>query len=292
MPEINDQLPSLIEHGSKVTVEPALRQRVKIDLKDSEGRTALLTASGNGNTDTLLEKGAHVDSQDNHGYSACQDSHVKTTLRDEDADTFLRNSEKKRAFDLAVENNQCPLFIKQPSYPGILFIEGTKREEIVTAKEKTINVEDEGLSLSIPEGALPSTDPPLQLEIHPCFCGPFNVPQYVELVSPAYILNPSRKVAFQKEVLVKIWHYANLETEEDCKDMVFLSASTRPQYRGDTPVYVFKKIRGSKGLFRPREEEPVGQIALKHFCTLALGKRKRENGEEESQEAKPKHNKG
>ena len=121
--------------------------------------------------------------------------------------------------------------------------------------------------------------------MQPCFSGSFVVPQDVELVGPAYIVSPSRKVAFQKEVLVKIWHHANLETEEDCEDMVFLSASTRPQFRGDTPVYIFKKMR-VRGSFRPGEEQPVGQIALKHFCTLAVGKkRKREDDEPESQEA-------
>ena len=86
------------------------------------------------------------------------------------------------------------------------------------------------------------------------------MPDNVQQVSPAYIVSPSRKVAFQKEVLVKIWHHANLETEEDCEDMVFLSASTSPQYRGDT----FREIRGAKGSFRPGEEQPARQIALKH----------------------------
>ena len=132
-----------------------------------------------------------------------------------------------------------------------------------------------GISLSIPKDALPSTDPPLDIQIQSCFSGSFEMPDNVELVSSAYIVSPSRKVAFQKEVLVKIWHHANLETEEDCEDMLFLSASTSPQYRGDTPVYTFREIRGAKGSFRPGEEQPVGQIALKHFCILSLGKQRR-----------------
>ena len=143
-----------------------------------------------------------------------------------------------------------------------------------------------GISLSFPEDALPPTDPPLQLEIQPCFSGSFDVPPDIELVSPAYVVEPSRKVSFQKKVLVKMWHHANLESEEDCEDMVFLSASTTPEYRGDTPVYVFREIKGAKGSFRPG---PIGQIALKHFCTLALGKKqKREDGEQESEETDKK----
>ena len=279
---------------------------MEINLKDRNGRTALIAASGNGNTttvDILLERGAHIDSQDDKGYTAlmaaCKNGHIKTALQlfERDADTLLKNSEGKTAFDLALENSNTkllPLFTKprtKPSYPGILFTEGARRET-VTTKAKTINLKEVGLSLSIPEDALPSTDPPLQVEIHPCFRGSYDIPQDVELVSPAFIINPSRKGAFLKEVLVKMWHYASLETEEDCKDMMFLSASISPQYRGDTPVYTFREIKGVKGLFRPREEEPTGQIALKHFCTLALGKRKRENGAEESQEAEPNYSKG
>ena len=276
-----------------------------VDVKDSRGRTALISACGDGHTtviDLLLEKGAHIDSQDDEGYSAlmtaCQNGHVETTshLLDRDADTFLKNSEGKTAFDLALESSDAgllPLFTKlrrKTSYPGILFLEGTKRETISTDK-KTIDLEEVGISLSIPENALPSTDPPLQLEVQPCFSGPFDVPQDVDLVSPAYVVSPSRKMAFQKEVLVKIWHHANLESEEDCEDMMFLSASTSPQYRGDTPVYIFKKMR-VKGSFRPGEKQPVGQIALKHFCMLAVGKKcKHEDDEQESQEAEPKRSK-
>ncbi len=29
--------------------------------------------------------------------------------------------------------------------------------------------------------------------------------------------------------------------------------------------------------FRPNEEEPVGEVALRHFCISSLGKRKRSN---------------
>ena len=289
--------------GEKDTIEQLLSEGAEIESKDSRGRTALITASGNGHTmvtDLLLERGAHIDSQDDQGYSAlmtaCQNGHVQTTSRllDEDADTFLKNSEGKTAFDLAMENSNAELLLlfaklrSKPSYPGILFLEGAKRET-VTTKEKTIDLEEVGISLSIPEDALPPTDPPLQLEIQPCFSGSFDVPPDIELVSPAYVVDPSRKVSFQKKVLVKMWHHANLKTEEDCEDMVFLSASTSPEYRGDTPVYVFREIEGAKGSFRPGEEQPIGQIALKHFCALAVGrKRKHEDDEQESEELERK----
>ena len=294
------------EVGDEDRIELLLSEGAQINSKDSKGRTALISASGNGRataTNLLLEKGAHIDSQDDEGYSAlmtaCQNGHVQSTshLLDADADTLLKNSEGKTAFDLAIGNSNAellPLFTKlrsKPSYPGILFLEGTKRET-VTTKKKIIDLEEVGISLSIPEDALPSTDPPLQLKIQPCFSGSFDVPEDIELVSPAYIVHPSRKVAFQKKVLVKIWHHVNLETEEDCEDMVFLSASISPEYRGGSPAYTFREIRGAKGSFRPGEEQPVGKIALKHFCTLVVGKKRRREEDKPENELQPKRSKG
>ena len=145
------------------------------------------------------------------------------------------------------------------------------KKELIETSKKDINMAEVGISLSIPEEALSSTYPPLEMQIQPCFNG---VPENLELVSPAYIVKPSRKVVFRKEVMVQIWHHANLETEEDCEDMVFLSASTTPQYRDGSPIYMFQEITAAKGSFRPREDQPTGKIALKHFCILSIGKRK------------------
>ena len=145
----------------------------------------------------------------------------------------------------------------------------------------------------IPENALPSTDPPLQLEIQPCFMskGSFDVPQGIELVSPAYIVHLSRDTPFEKAVSVKIWHHANLESEEDCEDMVFLSASTRPEDRRNTQVYIFREIEEAKGSFKPKEDLPAGQIDLKRLlCRLyIIGKKcKRDDGKSECKDTELK----
>lgn len=270
-----------------------LQRGANVSQVDRENRSALIVACSNGSTKLAslllgkIKQGPQIDWQDDKGYTAlmtaCQNGHAQITshLLDEHADTFLKNNEGMTAFDIMMKKNDPEMlhqFTKlrsNPSYPRILFSDGIKRETITTAKKK-IDLEEAGITLSIPENALSSTDPPLHLAIQPCFSGPFEVPQNVELVSPAYIVKPSRKVSFRKEVLVKIWHHANLESEKDCEDMVFLSASITPEYRGDSPVYVFREVRGAKGVFKSREEQPAGKIALKHFCTLATGKRKHE----------------
>ena len=286
--------------------------KTEVDLQDHQGRTALMHSINTTEKDemalyykvhvitrvatSLVEHGANMDLQDNLGWSAlmiaCRDglTTVCSMLLNKGANLSLSNIDGLTAFDIALKNKNKDLFSlfcklrSDPSFPGIL-LSGGVRKESITATEKDIRLEDVGISLSIPKDALPSTDPPLDIQIQPCFSGSFEMPDNVELVSPAYIVSPSRKVAFQKEVLVKIWHHANLKTEEDCEDMVFLSASTSPQYRGDTPVYTFREIRGAKGSFRPGEEQPAGQIALKHFCILSLGKRTRA-GSDDSPESK------
>ncbi len=82
---------------------------------------------------------------------------------------------------------------------------------------------------------------------------------------------------FIKDVTLKIRHYANLQTDEDCADMVFLTASFSPKFRESKPVYVFKEMKAANVSFKPNEEEPVGEVALRHFCISSLGKRKRSN---------------
>ena len=146
-------------------------------------------------------------------------------------------------------------------------------------------LEEMGISISIPEG---SVSEPLDLVIHPCFTGPFKLPQEYRSASPAFLIHPSRRVDFQKDVTVKIHHHASLHSEEDCEDMVFLSASSTPEYRESCPVYTFKKIRGAKTVFRPGDQ--VGEIALRRFCLVKAGKRKRE--EEDASDSTPKQHKG
>ena len=250
---------------------------------DNDRRSALVYASRHGHIDVarlLLKHGAHLDWQDNEGCTplmvACHNGQkdMVSFLIDSGASMYLRNNNGNTAYDLALEKNYTDileLFTKlrtNSSFPGIFFSEDVRKDSL-TSSAKNIDLEDVGITLSIPEDALPSTDP-LEVQILPCISGSWEVPENLELVSPAYIVEPSREVVFRKEVLVKIWHHANLESEEDCKDMVFLSASTTPEYRDGRPVYVFQEITGVKGSFRPREKLPAGEIALKHFCILGI----------------------
>ena len=137
-----------------------------------------------------------------------------------------------------------------------------------------------GISISVPEGSLSCSEEPLELHIRPCFHGPFRLPKEYESASPAYLISLSRKITSQKDVTLRIHHHASLESEEDCEEMTFLSASSTPEYielhqdEGVVhPVYTFKKIHRANAIFKPGDQ--VGEISLRHFCIIKACKRKR-----------------
>ena len=176
----------------------------------------------------LLDHGAQVDLVDKVEISPLQILHLASREGSLVAKELLEYGTQVERGAQMNEDVHFSSLRTNASFPGIFFLKGVKKATL-TASEK-INLENVGISMSIPENALPSTDPPLEVQIQPCFSGSWEVPENLELVSPAYIIKSSREVQFMNKVSVKIWHYANLETEEDCEDMVFLSASTTPQY--------------------------------------------------------------
>ena len=134
--------------------------------------------------------------------------------------------------------------------------------EITSFKE--VSLKGPGIHLTIPKNSLGPTEESVTLSVHPCIGGPFKLPDGYKSASPVYMIKYSRKVEFLNDVTVKIDHYARLESEEDCGDMVFLSASSTPALRESKSMHIFKEIKGPKGVFRPGCQ--VGEIALKHFC--------------------------
>ena len=151
---------------------------------------------------------------------------------------------------------------------------------------------DKGISVFIPENSLSIKEESLDLSIHPCFGGPFELPDGYESASPTYLITHNKRVTFSKDVTVRMHHYSCLKSDEDYEDMVFLSASSTPVYReSESPIYIFRKIQGAKGIFKPGDQ--VGEISLRHFCLF--GKRKREEVEDEEvddSESSPKLSKG
>ena len=162
------------------------------------------------------------------------------------------------------------------NYPGIVFYKAPVIRHKAAAT--TDCFKSLGISLHVPKDTLNA-----ELNIYPCFSGPFKLPDEYESASPAYLILHN-KVPFQKDITVRMHHYANLRSAEDCKDMTFLSASSTPEYMDSYPVYTFKEIVGSKGIFKPGDQ--VGEVSLRHFCLVKAAKRKRM---EESETLPKKH---
>ena len=129
--------------------------------------------------------------------------------------------------------------------------------------------------MTIPEHSL-GGDETVDFLIHPCFSGPFELPTGYESASPAYLIHPSRKVAFCKPVTLQIRHFTSLTSKVDCEEMEFFSANPTPQYTKNSPhspVYIFKNIRESRGIFKTNSQ--IAEIQLTHFCLMKAGRKTR-----------------
>lgn len=176
----------------------------------------------------------------------------------------------------------CVFYSVDSSFPGVVFWDYPIQRSI-TSVGAIIESPDAGISLSIPEGTL-SPEEDGDFLIHPCFNGPFQFPTGYESVSPTYLLQPSRAVKAQRDVTLRIHHYASLQSEEDCEEMAFFSASATPQYRRQidpesyqqsaSVSYIFKEMKPSKVVsFKPKDR--VGEIAIRHFCFVTICRRNR-----------------
>ena len=136
-----------------------------------------------------------------------------------------------------------------------------------------------GISIFVNHNTISFKKESSDISICPCFTGPFELPENYEPASPSYLIRHDMK-DFQKDVTIRMHHYASLQSEEDCEDMAFLTASSTPEYRESRPVYTFKEIQGAKGIFKPGDQ--VGEISLRHFCFMRAAKRKRQKTPESS----------
>lgn len=153
------------------------------------------------------------------------------------------------------------------SFPGIVFLSGSPWNASMTSKAQTISWPEKiGISFDIPEGAVPP-ELQLNLSVWPCVSGPFVLPPGYELASPVFIVGPELK--FAKEILLRMAHFIQLKSSNDCQRMAFLSAPSTPQFdEHRKPAYHFKVFK--KGSFQANQSD--GTVNLSHFCIMAIAK--------------------
>ena len=166
-------------------------------------------------------------------------------------------------------------------YPEVVFYKynAPLSKQLTSSKVTVGGVTDMGISLSATQNLMNSEEESSDMLIRPCITGPFELPKNYEPASLSYLIHHNMK-DFQKDVTIRMHHHASLQNEEDCEDMAFLTASSTPEYRESRPVYTFKEIQGSKGIFKPGDQ--VGEISLRHFCLVRVAKRKRDDTQESS----------
>ena len=152
---------------------------------------------------------------------------------------------------------------------GICFL-GDPWRETVTSAGKEISWADIGIKIIIPPGVIPEGKP-ITVSVRPCLSGPFELPEDYELASPVYAISP--ELEFSKDVKLFIAHFADLQSEDDCKNMTFLTTqlSSLP---GDSHPY--RLLVQKNGNFQRGSRE--GEISLRHFSKKAIGKKRKQDG--------------
>ena len=132
---------------------------------------------------------------------------------------------------------------------------GEPKIATITSLTSTVDMADVGVSLSIQQALDPVEK--LEFSVRPCLTGPFVLPADYEAASPVYLIQPSTGGEIHIHVTVCIHHCVSLKSEEDCRNMRFLSASPTSQ--------VFTEVTG-----KFKKGSQIGEIALKEIGLLQL----------------------
>ena len=158
---------------------------------------------------------------------------------------------------------------------------GDPWQEAATSAGKEISWGDIGIKINIPPGAIPE-DKLITVSVQPCLSGPFELPEDYELASPVYAISPG--LEFNKDVKLFMAHFADLQSEDYCKNMTFLT--TPSPLPGDSSPY--KLIVQENGVFQ--RGSSVGELSMRHFCKKAIGRKRKQDGK--IQHGNAKHSKG
>ena len=154
-------------------------------------------------------------------------------------------------------------------YSNITF-HGEPKIATITSSTSTVDMADVGVSLSIQQPL--DHGGKLEFKVHPCLAGPFVLPADYEVVSPVYLIEPStHEGEIHTDVTVCIHHCASLKSEEDCRNMRFLSASPTSQEEG-SPTYTFTEMNGAAEKFKVANQ--IGEITVNEFGLFAVAIRR------------------
>lgn len=144
----------------------------------------------------------------------------------------------------------------------------------ITARGQEIYHENEiGASISIPKN---SVGKDADLSLGACISGPFCMPDDTKPFSPAYVLTTKEEIECSQEATLRMQHNANIQNEDDCKNLVLFEADPIPTEKG----YEFKQNTNAKLESIPKKNQFVF-IKLKKFVSkiFRIGKVGETDGE-------------
>ena len=161
---------------------------------------------------------------------------------------------------------------------GEIYFLGDPWRETVTSAGKEISWSDIGIKINIPPGAIPEGKP-ITVAVRPCLSGPFELPEDYELASPVYAISPG--LEFNKDVKLFMAHFVDLRSEDDCKNMTFLTTQSSSLPKAS---HLCRLLVQENGVFHRGSRE--GEISLRHFCKKAIGKKRKQDRKQEQKSAK------
>ena len=131
-------------------------------------------------------------------------------------------------------------------------------------------IDEIGAALSIPRN---STAKDEQVNVAAGFSGSYEMPEGVESVSPAYLIKTTNEVEFNEPVGLTLQHTSNLQTAEDCKEMMFLKASIILTSHKDSDSRLkFEEIDNASAAVKFRPGERHGKLKIKRlFSWFKIG---------------------
>ena len=123
------------------------------------------------------------------------------------------------------------------------------------------------VTITIPEGAIPSDLHVVNIEFGVALLGPFDMPSSdMKPVSPfIWICIEATEFTFSKPISITLPYYISCSTEQDCEALVFMKADHR--YVDEEGKFLFRKSDG-KSRFRPRSMK--GTLITQHSCFLCI----------------------
>ena len=134
-------------------------------------------------------------------------------------------------------------------------------------------IDEIGAALFIPRN---STAKDEQVHFSTGFSGSCEMPEGVESVSPAYLIKTTNEVEFREPVGLTLQHTSNLQTPEDCKEMVFLKASiTSTAHKDSDSRLKFEEIDNASAAVKFSPGERHGKLKIKRlFSWFKVGIRR------------------